>query len=65
MMLHIVFISAYIERFIQFEHRVIYELHLRNSSVYIHATLKLLLMQHPCFSSSNLLYASNVAANPL
>jgi hypothetical protein len=40
-------------------------LHLRNSSVYIHATLKLLLMQHPCFSSSNLLYASNVAANPL
>lgn len=33
--------------FVQVEHRVIYELRLGNRSVYIHATLKLRLMQ--CF----------------
>ena len=45
-MLHMVFISFYISSFIQADHCVIYELHLRNSSVDICATLNIRLMQY-------------------
>lgn len=45
MMLHVVLISHRIESFIQVEHRVIYELHSRNISAAICATLKLRLIQ--------------------
>ncbi len=45
-MLHTVFISFYISSFIQADHCVIYELHLRNSSVDICATLNIRLMQY-------------------
>ena len=46
-MLHMVLITHRIESFIQVENRVIYELHLRNGSVAIFATLKFRLIQ--CF----------------
>ena len=80
MMLHMVFTSTRIESFVQVEHRVIYELRLGNRSVYIHAALKIRLMQpfvarqesryfllkqHICFNSSNSIYTSCVADKPL
>ena len=45
-MLHMVLTSHRIECFIKVEHRVIYELHLRNGSVAILETLKLRLIQY-------------------
>lgn len=46
MMLHVVLIYPCIDRFIQVEHHVIYELHLRNIFVDIFVTLKLRLIQY-------------------
>lgn len=79
-MLHVVLMPHRIKSFIQVENRVIHELHLRNNSVAICATLKLrlihffvasqasrqsLLKQHLCCYSSNSPYTSHIAGKSL
>ena len=80
MMLHMVFTYHCVDSFVQVEYYVIYELHSRNRSIAICATLKLriiqhfvalqasrqfLLKQHLRFNSSNSLYVSRVVRKSL